>query len=117
MNKLSALFIFVVTSAFVFNGALADEHGSKKMDKQQPKEMKMAAEDEGKTYKYNKHSDEGDEDDDDHETDRDKSNKNGLDKQREKKADQEHTEEGKGSEQGQASQEEHSRKWWKFWGE
>ena len=119
MNKLLALFIFVATSAFVFNGALADENGSKKMGKQQHKEMKKAAKDEGKIYKYNKHSDEGDEEDDEdnHDMDRDKSSKNGLEKQREKKADQEHTEEGKGSEQGQASREEHSRKWWKFWEE
>jgi len=41
----------------------------------------------------------------------------GLAKQREKKAGQEQKELGKGSEQGQASREEHSRKWWKFWGE
>ena len=41
----------------------------------------------------------------------------GLAKQREKKMGQEQKELGKGSDQGQASREEHSRKWWKFWGE
>lgn len=39
----------------------------------------------------------------------------GKDKQHDKKADQIRKEEGKGSEQGQASREEHSKKWWKFW--
>lgn len=37
-----------------------------------------------------------------------------IDKQRE--MDRERKELGKGSEQGQKSREEHSRKWWKFWG-
>ncbi len=41
----------------------------------------------------------------------------GLEKQRDRKADQEQKELGQGSEQGQAAREEHSRKWWKFWGE
>lgn len=41
----------------------------------------------------------------------------GLDKQKEKKAEQERKELGKGSEQGQAKRAEHSRKWWKFWGD
>jgi Skp family chaperone for outer membrane proteins len=39
----------------------------------------------------------------------------GLEKQREKKMEQERTEKDKGSEQGQKMREEHSRKWWKFW--
>lgn len=37
-----------------------------------------------------------------------------IDKQH--KMDQQRKELGKGSEQGQKSREEHSRKWWKFWG-
>jgi len=41
----------------------------------------------------------------------------GLEKQRDKKASQERKELGKGSEQGQASREENSKKWWKFWGD
>lgn len=41
----------------------------------------------------------------------------GLAKQREKKAAQEQKELGRGSEQGQKAREEHSRKWWKIWGE
>jgi hypothetical protein len=39
----------------------------------------------------------------------------GLEKQREKKSEQERKEIDKGSEQGQKMREEHSRKWWKFW--
>ena len=39
----------------------------------------------------------------------------GLEKQREMKQEQERNELGKGSEQGQSSREEHSRKWWKIW--
>lgn len=39
----------------------------------------------------------------------------GLAKQRELKQEQLRKEEDRGSEQGQASREEHSRKWWKFW--
>ena len=38
----------------------------------------------------------------------------GLEMQKEKTADQEQKELGKGSEQGQASREDHRRKWWKF---
>ena len=41
----------------------------------------------------------------------------GLAKQREKKTAQEQKELGRGSEQGQKAREEHSRKWWKLWGE
>ena len=41
----------------------------------------------------------------------------GLEKQREKKMAQERKELGEGSEKGQEMREEHSRKWWKFWGE
>jgi len=44
-----------------------------------------------------------------------KDSNKGLEKQRQKKAEQERKELGKGSEQGQASREAHSRKWWKFW--
>ncbi len=40
----------------------------------------------------------------------------GLEKQREKKAEQVRKEMGKGSEKGQEMREQHSRKWWKFWG-
>lgn len=39
----------------------------------------------------------------------------GLNKQRQKKAAQEQKELGRGSEKGQQSREEHSRKWWRFW--
>jgi len=39
----------------------------------------------------------------------------GLSKQKEKKAAQEQKELGRGSDKGQQSREEHSRKWWKFW--
>lgn len=39
----------------------------------------------------------------------------GLERQRELKQEQLRKEAGQGSEQGQASREEHSRKWWKFW--
>ncbi|MGE4490442.1 MAG: hypothetical protein AB7E95_12950 [Kiritimatiellales bacterium] len=39
-----------------------------------------------------------------------------MEKQREKKAEQIRKEADKGSEKGQAMREEHSRKWWKFWG-
>lgn len=41
----------------------------------------------------------------------------GLEKQQAKKAEQTQKELGKGSEKGQAAREEHSKKWWKFWGE
>lgn len=41
----------------------------------------------------------------------------GLEKQRQMKMDQEQKELGKGSEKGREMREEHSRKWWKFWGE
>lgn len=41
----------------------------------------------------------------------------GLAKQRDKKTVQEQKELGRGSEQGQKSREENSRKWWKLWGE
>lgn len=41
----------------------------------------------------------------------------GLAKQREKKASQDQKELSRGSEQGQKTREENSRKWWKFWGE
>jgi threonine synthase len=39
----------------------------------------------------------------------------GLEKQREKKPEQEMKELGKGSEQGQAARDEHRKKWWRFW--
>lgn len=39
----------------------------------------------------------------------------GLEKQKEKKADRVRKELDKGSEQGQAAREEHSKKWWQFW--
>ena len=39
----------------------------------------------------------------------------GLNKQRQKKATQEQNELGRGSEKGQQSREENSRKWWKLW--
>jgi len=39
----------------------------------------------------------------------------GLEKQKEKKLEQERKEIDKGSEQGQKMREERSRKWWKFW--
>ncbi|PWI34116.1 hypothetical protein DI392_07955 [Vibrio albus] len=39
----------------------------------------------------------------------------GLEKQKQKKAEQEHKELGKGSEKGQQKREENSKKWWKFW--
>lgn len=38
-----------------------------------------------------------------------------MEKQRAMKQEQVRREEAKGSEQGQASRQEHSRKWWKFW--
>ncbi|GAB3110895.1 hypothetical protein G8770_20465 [Aestuariicella hydrocarbonica] len=41
----------------------------------------------------------------------------GSDKQAQAKAEQSRNELGKGSEQGQQAREEHSKKWWKFWGE
>ncbi|WP_372864460.1 hypothetical protein [Spongiibacter sp.] len=41
----------------------------------------------------------------------------GLEKQRAMKSEQVQKEAGKGSEQGQKAREQHSRKWWKFWGE
>ena len=40
-----------------------------------------------------------------------------MEKQQLKKTEQVRKEAGKGSERGQAMREEHSRKWWKFWGE
>ncbi len=40
-----------------------------------------------------------------------------MKKQQLKKADAIKKEAGKGSEQGQTMREEHSKKWWKFWGE
>lgn len=40
-----------------------------------------------------------------------------MKKQQMKKAEQVQKEAGKGSEKGQAMREEHSKKWWKFWGE
>jgi hypothetical protein len=38
-----------------------------------------------------------------------------MDRQREMRGDQQGQEAGRGSEQGQAMREEHSRKWWRFW--
>lgn len=38
--------------------------------------------------------------------------KSGLEKQKDKKAEQERKEEGKGSEKGQQQREENSKKWW-----
>ena len=113
MKKLIALIILIVSSVFVLNWALADEHKGKKMDKPQHKEMKKAANTEHKEGKRK------DRDDDEHDDDDDKykSSENSLEKQREKKVEQERKEIGKGSEQGQASREEHRRKWWKFWEE
>ncbi len=55
-----------------------------------------------------------DEDSESEEMDHD-SDAKGLEKKRHKKAEQERRELDKGSEQGQAMREEHSRKWWKFW--
>lgn len=40
-----------------------------------------------------------------------------MQKQQAKKADQVRKEADKGSEKGQAMREEHSKKWWKFWGQ
>jgi hypothetical protein len=40
-----------------------------------------------------------------------------MEKQQLKKADEMKKEAGKGSEKGQAMREEHSKKWWKFWGD
>lgn len=49
------------------------------------------------------------------ETEKEETPPSGLEKQREKKMEQERKEQDKGSEQGQRMREEHSRKWWKFW--
>ncbi len=43
--------------------------------------------------------------------------KEGLEKQKSKKLDQEQKELEKGSAKGKESREENSKKWWKFWGE
>jgi len=43
--------------------------------------------------------------------------KEGLEKQKSKKLDQEQKELDKGSAKGKESREENSKKWWKFWGE
>jgi len=40
-----------------------------------------------------------------------------MQKQQTKKAEEMKKEAGKGSEKGQAMRQEHSKKWWKFWGE
>ena len=125
MNRLLVLFAFLMTSTFVLNDALADEHGSKNMEKQQHKEMKKSANDNEKPHKYKKQSNDNQNDkkvnrknaDDDYDMNKDDNEKQGLKKQQEKKASQERKEEGKGSEQGQSSRKEHSKKWWKFWGE
>ena len=45
------------------------------------------------------------------------SDSKGLEKQREMKSEQVQKELGKGSEKGQQSREENSKKWWKFWEE
>jgi hypothetical protein len=39
-----------------------------------------------------------------------------MKKQQQKKTEEMRKEAGKGSEKGQAMREEHSKKWWKFWG-
>jgi len=38
-----------------------------------------------------------------------------MEKMQERRGEDDRTEAGKGSEQGQASREENSRKWWRFW--
>jgi hypothetical protein len=53
---------------------------------------------------------------DEHHADMDDA-KQGMEKQRDKKADQARNELGKGSEQGQQQRAANSKKWWKFWGE
>ena len=137
MNKILVAFITVIIG-FGSQLALAkkpDEAGGKsgmKEHKSAMKEMHKNDRDDEKTVKdkmkkdkIRDHDDDDDDDDEkkvkdkakreklrDHEDDDEAS---GLARQREKKAEQERKELGKGSEQGQASREEHSRKWWNFW--
>lgn len=83
----------------------AHERAEKEHKKAEEKMKKARTENEEKYKKEKKDMD------DDHEQER------VMDKQRESKTMDMRKETGKGSEQGQASREEHSRKWWKFWGE
>lgn len=116
MNKILVVFISLIVGFGSAQLALAkkpDDAGGKSAMKEHKSEMKEM------------HKGDRDDDfDDDEKKIKDKAKKErgrdhddgaGLAKQREKKAEQERKELGKGSEQGQASREEHSRKWWKFW--
>ena len=112
-----SLFIF----AFSLNAAKPDNAGKPSKQKtvqNQPEaqdsdsdavKSKKKKEKKEKKEKEAKHSDD-DDDDDDAEEAKDKSNNSD-------KTDAERKEAGKGSATGQQKREEHSRKWWKFWGE
>ncbi|OUR65839.1 hypothetical protein A9Q79_02295 [Methylophaga sp. 42_25_T18] len=139
--SLSVLSLFVFNSAFA-NQADRSDKGAPSFDhaeisdfqiaggKDKPKKNKDKAKkamkekveldddvDEMKKDKSKKAKKEKDELDDDVDTDEDSDKLKGIEKQTAKKADQEQKELDKGSEQGQASREEHRKKWWQFWGD
>ncbi len=85
-----------------------------KMKQRKDKMKKEKARDDRSREERSRDEKNRDEDSESEEMDLD-SDDRGLEKQRYKKAEQERHELDKGSEQGQAMREEHSRKWWKFW--
>ena len=92
-----------------------DKEHVKKDHNQKDKAMNDSDDDEGHK-KDRDHKGKNEHGEDDHnDDDGDDEDSKGLDKQKQKKSESERKELGKGSEQGQASREEHSRKWWKFW--
>lgn len=97
-----------LTAAFLGLGASSIAVAKPEMDKGKNKAESHRAE-----MKKMNH-DRGDDLYSDHKKKRDES-PSGLEKQREKKAEQERKELDKGSEQGRESRQEHSRKWWRFW--
>jgi hypothetical protein len=119
MKKL-AVSLFI--TALIAAPAIASPHNSDKGNKANKHSEKVMERDTKRFEKENReeYSTKGDRNRDDDrekvkERERIKEHKPDDDKLYSKKADQERKELGKGSEQGQASREEHSRKWWRFW--
>ena len=118
MKHMILITLSLYSFAFSLNGAKPDNAG--KPDKQKTVQNQsdahhsdfdaVKAKDQ-QEEKEKKHSDDDDDDDgNDEEEATDKSNNSD-------KTDAIRKEAGKGSETGQQQRKEHSRKWWKFWGE
>jgi hypothetical protein len=122
MKHIILITLSLYSFAFSLNGAKPDNAG--KPDKQKTVQnqsdshhsdsaavnAKDQQEKKEKKEKEAKHSDDDDDDDGNDEEATDKSNNSD-------KTDAIRKEAGKGSETGQQQRKEHSRKWWKFWGE